>query len=512
MPKNRKELDPKFLRLLFSRPIDFCKYSDDEAVTTFVDNLYSKMQADGTLYRGTYETENRAVLKGITLELFALRKAHKRMYLGYFRGQQEFLGQRQYLPTYMQSKDRFVRIVDWLEKLKYIANETGFYDREVFSGYRSRMRAKPKLIREMELFGITRTMIKQRQFGLIRLKDSEKKLIHFDETDETILMRQNVNRLNEFVGTCFIGLKIPNDRIHAYAEQRRRAIQNSLYQRGIGWDETKYRKLPVDLTRNVLYRVFNNSSFKSGGRFVGAWYQNIPSGWRKYIQIALPGDDEPKFVEEYDFSHLHPALLYARKGAHLASDAYSVGYNGEVSRAVVKQAMLRMLNAKNKNEAIGSLKRKFSIRELRKRGIASHEDVFSRLEGKHEPIRESFYSQVAVSLMYDESRIAEAVMFEMMDRHGRPALCVHDSFLVENGYGEILKEVMARKFEEIIGGSAPRIERDPNVLEAEADLLGWQRMETNGQERGSVGIEEQNTDGPTNLRGYNKHFDQWVGR
>ena len=103
-------------------------------------------------------------------------------------------------------------------------------------------------------------------------------------------------------------------------------------------------------------------------------------------------------------------------------------------------------------------------------------------------------------------------MLEMMDRHGRPALCVHDSFLVENGYGEILKEVMARKFEEIIGGSAPRIERDPNVLEAEADLLGWQRMETNGQERGSVGIEEQNTDGPANLRGYNKHFDQWVGR
>ena len=92
-------------------------------VKAFIDELYSKMQADGIVQRGTYDTENKAVLTGVTLDLFALRKAHPRMYVGYFRGQREFLNQRQYLPSYMESKDRFIRVIGWLEKQKYITNE-----------------------------------------------------------------------------------------------------------------------------------------------------------------------------------------------------------------------------------------------------------------------------------------------------------------------------------------------------------------------------------------------------
>ena len=36
---------------------------------------------------------------------------------------------------------------------------------------------------------------------------------------------------------------------------------------------------------NFVYRVFNNGSWRQGGRFYGGFWQGIPSAYRKYIRI-----------------------------------------------------------------------------------------------------------------------------------------------------------------------------------------------------------------------------------
>src|SRR5665213_2823864 len=60
----------------------------------------------------------------------------------------------------------------------------------------------------------------------------------------------------------------------------------------------------VEFERVRLYRVFNNGSFKEGGRFYGGWWQGIPSRYRQYITI------DGHTTWEYDYSYLHPAMLY----------------------------------------------------------------------------------------------------------------------------------------------------------------------------------------------------------
>ena len=63
------------------------------------------------------------------------------------------------------------------------------------------------------------------------------------------------------------------------------------------------------------------------------------------------------------------------------------------------------------------------------------------------------------------TKIAEAVMLTMMRRYGTPALCVHDSSLVERRFGWELRDVMAEAFEKQTGRKPPRIDKDPNLVE-----------------------------------------------
>lgn len=58
----------------------------------------------------------------------------------------------------------------------------------------------------------------------------------------------------------------------------------------------------VDLTRNRIYRVFNNQSFDEGGRFYGGWWQRVPSDYRKFITINWV----PTRELEYTFAQRFP--------------------------------------------------------------------------------------------------------------------------------------------------------------------------------------------------------------
>ncbi|NMC61735.1 MAG: hypothetical protein GYA55_01060, partial [SAR324 cluster bacterium] len=68
--------------------------------------------------------------------------------------------------------------------------------------------------------------------------------------------------------------------------------------------------------QNHLYRIFNNSDFKQGGRFYGAPYQRIPGQIRKFLTI------NNEAVVELDFACLHPSMLYNRLGVPAPAKPY----------------------------------------------------------------------------------------------------------------------------------------------------------------------------------------------
>ena len=64
-------------------------------------------------------------------------------------------------------------------------------------------------------------------------------------------------------------------------------------------------KQPIDLTKKMLYRVFNNNDFGQGGRFYRGWWQNVPVNTDSSLQSIV------RRTQEYDFSQLNPNMIYS---------------------------------------------------------------------------------------------------------------------------------------------------------------------------------------------------------
>jgi hypothetical protein len=84
-------------------------------------------------------------------------------------------------------------------------------------------------------------------------------------------------------------------------------------------------------SRQQVHRVFNRSSFDNGGRFYGPWWQQCPKKWRREIFI----NDAPTI--EQDYSSLHIALLYARRGIN-----YYKQYNGDAYQLETPRSYRRL--------------------------------------------------------------------------------------------------------------------------------------------------------------------------
>ena len=226
-------------------------------------------------------------------------------------------------------------------------------------------------------------------------------------------------------------------------------------------------KEPIDYSQRTLVRIFSNGSFKQGGRFYRAWWQNVPSEYRKYITI----DEKP--TAEFDFSQLNPHLLYHSNYKELGSeDAYDRVLDGQ-HREVVKQAFNAMVQAstplKNCPTEIDLSGLEMSWAELRDRIIDAHK-----------PIADHFFKGVGNHLQFQDSNIAERVIlhFAGMDA---PALPVHDSFILHHASGESgeVEEAMRRAFYEEVGEHISKVDKE---------ILTWTYRKDEGE-----------TDEPTTL-------------
>jgi len=277
---------------------------------------------------------------------------------------------------------------------------------------------------------------------IVILRDVNKKQIDYIDNDETRRIRFNLLAINDALAAAEL------------------TYQGRLMRSGDVLDVEGNRIV----VRNALHRVFNRGAFDLGGRFYGAWWQNIPSDGRGCI--GLNGGH----CIELDHSHLHPRLLYALAGKSIHGDAYEIeGWN----RQLVKKATNTLINADDELSAMQSI----AVAIGGKGAFERARDLIGKIKAKHPGIAHSFGTGAGLRLMRLDSDMAESVQLRLIGR-GIVSLPIHDSFIVEERHAGILKEIMDEVFDQTlrrISGrrlSSIRISRNVPQYGAREDVAG----------------------------------------
>ena len=261
---------------------------------------------------------------------------------------------------------------------------------------------------------------------LVFLRNEDKKPIGYRDTRETKRVREFLRKANIVNGQALVQYVDPESR-------------------------EKYR------LKSHLYCVYN-VDLKHGGRFFASGldrYQRFSEEDREHIQI----DHEPTI--ELDFSGLHPRLLYAWEGIQYDDDPYRAVTNDSSLRPLIKDLLLRLLNADNEVKAVRAgnnlLKehREYYIL-IREHGLNVKNDLIPMLKAAHKPISKYFCTGVGMKAMNTDSKIALDVITHFVNDN-IPILVIHDSFVVQHKYKMQLRRVMQLAYKKHTGGFTCKI-------------------------------------------------------
>lgn len=268
----------------------------------------------------------------------------------------------------------------------------------------------------------------------LHLKDenNQKYLARYDVTEDIAHMRDQMAFINDVLARATFDLEITRDELEA--------LEDQMHERGKERSEGDGR---LRLQDTILYRVFNDSDFKTGGRLYGGWWQTIPSRYRNRVRI------NGKRTVELDFSTLHPTMLYAELGMSAPKDSYEIelfpthfeyGRTFDDYRTLIKRCFNAMLNAGHR------LMRPPRDVDLPSWNLKWDQMVDAILE-KHSPIANQFFNGRGLQLQFEDSEIAVNLMQSFAKKYGMvPLLPVHDSFICHNAYEETVRAAMKREF------------------------------------------------------------------
>lgn len=209
--------------------------------------------------------------------------------------------------------------------------------------------------------------------------------------------------------------------------------------------------------------IYCRGSFRMGGRLYGkpsrgeSW-QSLSQATRRTVTI----NQEP--TVELDYSGLHVAMLYARKGIQMTEKPYKIDENDEM-KPIYKKLLLTVINAEDENKAINSMKQE--VWELQQSPILKERDLkfltavtssnpdWKSLIGKvkkaHAPIRDYFCSDEGVNLQRIDSKIMLDVVGHFT-QEGIPCLPVHDSVIISKWHEEELWQKMDEAYRANMNG------------------------------------------------------------
>jgi hypothetical protein len=433
-------LTPEQVHLLkTASQFDVHRWSDYPEVNAVVTHIFHEVAALRRNRKERIRLANKVQrhLKVVILDLFAAHKLGLNPYRGISLHKPDYQRETRYRKIYLKY-DYLAGVLNDLIELGYIEQHKG----NQLLGMRTRIKATDKLLDLIlsdafmikpliEKVGILAVVRRDLDDELIILHGPEGELLDYEDTEDTKRMRINLEGLNKRLSSARIELDISDDQHRELAE---RFEQED--------------RIPIDFGHCTLHRVFNDPSFKLGGRFYGGWWEGLPSRFRKYIRI------NHKPTVELDYSGHHIRILYSREGIEAPADLYAVE-NSSFSRKHLKLATLIVVNAGNRTSALRALNAK-------KLGIDT-KAILDFIEKHFAPISKHFFTFAGLELQYQDSVVAERVMLRMMAL-GAVVLPIHDSFIVRNSYEDELWNVMLEEYERAFG-STTFLKRDQTILD-----------------------------------------------
>lgn len=479
-----------------SRPLNIQLLSTDyPEVDAAVDAIFAECAAVGGIKR--QHPRMKTCLKVVLLNLFITYAADPSCYVRYSRRNVTLLKRYN---IHNLSNEQISKSVDNLIALGYVTNIKGNWSPDIEKRRRSRMRATDVLIQRMQSFEVSALMAATSlEASAIILKDADKELMEFENTDDTRRMQQEMTVINKLLSETFINLYLDEKTLIALKERMRTGKMPELE-----WqldddteDDDETPRGSIDFTAKSLRRIFNNGSFTEGGRLYGGWWQGIPRDYRKYIRINRMN------IEEVDFSSIHINLIYWLEGIPVPEDdLYTLEGFPPETRKVVKQCLLTMINAKNRKQAMASIRQKIrgykhkSVNidgRWKKRKILFHEKdtitlppgitkvekIINAFEKIHEPIKEWFFSGKGTILQFWDSQIAVEILL-MLAKQDIAGLPLHDSFMVEEPHKPKLERIMNQAFHKITG-RYPKMDAKYSLRDENKEVRGKKKMEAHYQ-------------------------------
>ena len=154
---------------------------------------------------------------------------------------------------------------------------------------------------------------------------------------------------------------------------------------------------------------------------------------------------------ELDYSALHIRMLYHMEEIDYRNDPYAVLCNREEERKMYKLVQLIDINTANDKKAIMAIRDQF--RKERIGYDLTDKSLGKLLEGfrhAHQPIAKYLNTGIGLMLQNTDSIITEAILIELM-KEGIACLPVHDSYIVEERYEDVLMEKMSEAYEKLMG-------------------------------------------------------------
>lgn len=433
----------------FSRLLDVHRWSDFPEADAFVNDVYARCQnrMDSNIERKHF--------KVVVLDLYVAWLMHPDLKTVVAMGASAYKPKSRYNALRVSKKT--IDVVNLLEGSGLIHVKKGFYVRSEGggSGRRTRIWPTSELITlfvrcNLDTYKIGRTAYAE----VIILKNEDGDQIEYEDTQDTHQMRQVVRDYNDLLARHFIDIRRLN---HPWIERRDGS------------------RVIVGPSEQRVHRVFNRSSFSNGGRFYGAWWHNCPKEWRGEIFI----NNAPTI--EQDYSSLHIALLYARKGINYYTDHEGDAYQLDTptflttpqeTRKYAKALLLTAINAKGDKRTFGAFRS-----ERRKAGDqqgSSFKDtqlsvLLDGLRRNHPAIADDLASDAGIRMMNEDSRITEHVIKRFTEQ-GQPVLTIHDSYIVHWQYHELLERVLNEAFTMVTGMTGIRSERTGVA----GDLTSWE--------------------------------------
>lgn len=423
---------------LFSLPFDFHLWLDNNKIDSLLDEITNPLLANrqGNKIRDNYKSKLLTCYKIILLNLLSAYKHKAAECLAIPRDNSSIQPKTRYDLVGLISVDSFNEAYKTLS-LKYIKliaiGKEGLAGKK---GFRTRITSTPELealfdkyfpesIVFFQRHPLEEIIVQKRN----KYEDPEDQLINYEDTNETIIQRQNLQRTNQVLQSNWYDLELRDDNFEELRKRMKRRHR-----------EENKKHFFIDFSNRRLKRIYNNGSFEKGGRFYGGWWQSLPREYRKHIRI------NGKLTVEIDFSNMHPFILYARRGLQLDSDAYIIK---GLSRKKAKTVFNLLLNKESLNKP----------KNYNPNDWEGHEwgDLKNLVIKHHKPIIEFFGRGVGLDLQYMDSQVAEKVMLHFTSS-GYPCLPLHDSFIVHHALKDELTEVMKKAYIDVLGSWNIKVE------------------------------------------------------